>query len=164
MSTDVITVRNASSADLDGIDQLLSQTFTRLLKADYPPSVQVTAVPLIAKVNPALVSSGTYYVAEDRDGSILGAGGWTRSIKGPGFADVRHFVTRHTALRRGIARRLMMGVLSEARVAGVTQLECLSTRTAVPFYRSMGFDVVKDLTIGLRPGIDFPVVKMVRAL
>lgn len=161
---DVITVRNASEADLGEIDRLLSRTFTTLLKKDYPPSVQVTAVPIISRVNPALVASGTYYVAEDRDGDILGAGGWTRSIKGQDVADVRHFVTHHRALRRGIARRLMMGVFSEARLAGVRRLECLSTRTAVPFYRSLGFTVLKDLTIGLRPGIDFPVVKMVRAL
>ena len=126
--------------------------------------MQVTAVPLISRVNPALVSSGTYYVAEARDGGILGAGGWTRSIKGKDVADIRHFVTHHASLRRGIARRLMMGVFSEARLVGITQLNCLSTRTAVPFYRSLGFDTGSEVSIGLRPGIEFPAVKMTRAL
>ena len=116
---DVITIRTAGSGDIEALELLLSASYTRLLKSDYPPSLQVMAVPIISRVNPILVTSGTYYVAEAADGMILGAGGWTRSVKGPNVGDVRHFVTHPRHLRHGIARRVMMGVLSEARHAGI---------------------------------------------
>ncbi|MEM0947440.1 MAG: GNAT family N-acetyltransferase [Pseudomonadota bacterium] len=164
MTAPVITLRIATDADTGALDRLLSQSYTKLLKSSYPPSVQVLALPIISRANPTLLSSGTYYVAEDGDGNILGAGGWTRSIKGPAIADIRHVVTHHRHLRRGIARLVMMGVFSEARVAGITRLDCLATRTAVPFYEAMGFDVEANVTVGLRPGIDFPAIRMVRVL
>ena len=161
---EVIAIRTAGSGDIDALDTLLRLSYARLLKPDYPPSLQVMAIPVISRANPILVTSGTYYVAEAADGEIVGAGGWTRSVKGKGTADIRHFATHPNFLRRGIARRVMMGVFCEARVAGIRQLDCLATRTAVPFYRALGFDEGREVSIGLRPGIDFPVVRMGRTL
>ena len=74
------------------------------------------------------------------------------------------FWTHHRHLRRGIARRVLLGVFSEARIAGIARLDCLATRTAVPFYEAMGFDIEANVTVGLRPGIDFPAVRMGRDL
>lgn len=164
MKTKVTALRTASAADIPRVGRLLERSYGRLLKDHYPPSLQVMAIPLIAKVNPALVAGGTYYLAEDHEGRLLGAGGWTRSIKGPNVADVRHLVVHHEHVRRGIARRLMMGILSESRLAGIRRLDCLSTRMAEPFYAAMGFDRIGEVSIGLRPGIDFPVIRMVRAM
>ncbi len=164
MRTQVITLRTTTNADVSAVDRLLQSSYTRLLKSCYSPSVQVTAVPIISRANPALMSSGTYYVAVDREGTIVGAGGWTRSVKGRDVADVRHVATDYRHLRQGIARRIMMGVIAEARLAGIRRLDCLSTPVAVPFYQAMGFTPQCNVTIGLRPGIDLPVVRMVRDL
>ena len=164
MATQVISLRTATAADIASVGRLVERSYAKLLKPHYPPSIQVMAFPLISKVNPALVASGSYYLAEDRDGRILGAGGWSRSIKGAEVGDVRHLVVDHDHVRRGIARRLMMGVLSESRLAGIRRLDCLSTRMAEPFYAAMGFERIGEVTIGLRPGIDFPVIRMVRAM
>jgi GNAT superfamily N-acetyltransferase len=164
MAYDAITLRPAIEADLRSLDRMLSTSYTMLLKADYPPSIQVTAVPIISRVNPGLVMSGTYYVAETQDGALVGAGGWTRSVKGPGIADVRHIVTDLHHLRRGVARRLMMGIFAEARAAGISRLECLATRSAVPFYRALGFEGETEVLVGLRPGIEFPAVRMRRSI
>ena len=164
MRTQVITIRPADASDCSAVDRMLSQSYTKLLKASYPPSVQVTAIPIISRANPSLITSGTYYVAVGADDELLGAGGWTRSIKGRGIADVRHVVTHHAHLRQGVARRLMMGIFSEARLAGITRMDCLATRTAVPFYEAMGFEVDGPVQISLRPGIDFPAIRMARDL
>jgi hypothetical protein len=51
-----------------------------------------------------------------------------------------------------------------ARKAGCTALDCLSTRTAVPFYATLGFQTLGPVTITLRPGIEFPAIRMARAL
>lgn len=164
MEAQVVTLRTSTAADVSAIDRLLSDSYTRLLKSDYPPSVQVTAVPIISRANPSLVSSGTYFVAVTPEDEIIGGGGWSRSIKSADIADVRHIVTDHRHLRRGIARRIMMGIISEARRAGIARLDCLATRTARPFYEAMGFDNFGEITVGLRPGIDFPTIRMQRSL
>jgi GNAT superfamily N-acetyltransferase len=69
-------------------------------------------------------------------------------------------VTDHRHQRRGIGRALMARVLDDARTAGMARMECLSTRTAVPFYTAMGLHRVADVLVPLRPGIDFPAVQM----
>jgi hypothetical protein len=74
-----ITIRPTSSADLPRVDALLRESYPALLKHDYPPSVLVTALPIISRANPSLLRSGTYYVAEDGEGEALAAGGWSHS-------------------------------------------------------------------------------------
>lgn len=133
-----LAIRPATPADLSRVDALLARAYPRLLKPDYPPSVLVTIVPRLARAQPALLASGTYFVAEAAGGAILGAGGWTPGVR-PGRGELRHLVTDDRHTRRGIARRLVETALGSARDAGIEALDCLATRTAVPFYRAMGF-------------------------
>ncbi len=160
-------VRKSTGADLVQIDALLAKSYPKLLRADYPPSVLVTAIPLIAKARPSLVQSGTYYVAEIND-QIVGAGGWT--AKGPmgesasQVAHIRHFVADPDHVRRGIASAIITQCFDEASAAGHAGMACYSTRTAVPFYVANGFTVKGEFDIELRPGIVFPSVAMVRQL
>ncbi len=113
------------------------------------------------------MASGSYFVALEA-GRIVGAGGWTavgpqaQRVRAAGH--VRHFVTDADRQRLGIGRALMERVVTGARDAGLARLECQSTRTAVPFYRAMGFRVLGAITVPLRPGIEFPAVAMMRDL
>ena len=161
-------IRPAGPADLAAIDRLLARSYPALLRADYPPSLLVLAVPRIARARPELLRSGTYHVAEGPDG-IVAAGGWTRSapVAGEGAAGlghVRHVATDPDHLRRGHARRLMEHALAEARAEGMTAMACLSTRTAVPFYASLGFRRVEEVEVPLGPAIAFPAVRMALTL
>ncbi len=162
--SDDITFRIAGRGDLAGVDALLARSYPRLLKADYPASVLVTALPIIARARPELVTSGSYWVALAA-ATIVGAGGWTRGAPGdsgemPAMGHVRHLVTDDRMVRRGIARGLMGRAMAQAREAGVRRLDCLSTRTAVPFYAALGFVVMGAVEVPLRPGIGFPAVRM----
>jgi GNAT superfamily N-acetyltransferase len=128
-------------------------------------------VPLIARAKPELLASGTYFVAEDEGGVILGAGGWTargpQGEQGSRLGHVRHVATDDRALRRGIGRAILAQAFASAREAGVTTLACLSTRTAVPFYAALGFRPTApgtEVAISLAPGISFPAVAMIRTL
>ena len=161
-------LRIASRADLGAVDALLSRSYPALLKADYPPSVLVTALPLISRANPALLRSGTYWLAEE-DGRLVGAGGWTAAAPvagegAPGLANVRHVVSDPGMLRRGVARAVLGAAMAQARLAGMRGIAALSTRTAVPFYAALGFALIEETEIALRPGIDFPAVRMARRL
>ncbi len=163
-----MTVRTARKADLMHIDALFARSYPALLKDAYPPSLLVTVIPLIAKAQPALVATGTFYVVEEGN-RIRGAGGWT-SAPPPGrraargLAHVRHVVTDHREVRRGIGQALMAHIFDTARQAGQVRMECLSTLMAVPFYAACGFEEIGPLTIAFRPGIDFPTVLMARDL
>lgn len=163
-------VRVAVMDDTARIDALLERSYPKLLKADYPPSVLVTAIPRMIKAQPALIESGSYYVAEDSDGALIGAGGWTMALPGgggrvePGRANVRHVVTDDRALRRGVARAIMEYSFAKARDAGATWMHCLATRTAVPFYTRVGFEALGEIFVPLGPGVQFPSVEMRRDL
>ncbi len=165
---EVLSIRPTTKRDLAAIDALLSRSYPALLKADYPPSVLVTAVPLLSRANPALVASGTYFVAEG-GGEILGAGGWTRAAPlggggGRRVGHIRHVVTDYRRTRQGIGTRLMAHIVSDAASAGMDRLECFSTLTAEPFYVACGFRRLGPMTVSLRQGIDFRAVHMRRFL
>lgn len=162
------SIRVSRDADIPAIDALFAKSYPRLLKPDYPPSILVTAVPLISKAQPALVRSGTFYVAETAGGHVVGAGGWTR--QGPrggvqeGTVHIRHFATDPDCVRVGIGSALMERCLADANATGAVHVSCYSTRTAVPFYEAVGFRQIGTMDIELRPGIRFPAIWTERSL
>jgi len=164
-----LIIRPGTMEEIAPLDALMARSYPRLLADDYPPSVLVTAIPRISRAQPRLVTCGTYFVAL-RDDVLLGGGGWTRAL--PGGAGrghqqdghIRHFATAVEAVRQGVGSALMARVLETARVAGVRRMHCYSTRTAVPFYESAGFEEVGDMEVTLDAGITFPAVRMVRGL
>lgn len=164
MDLSSLTLRLATPGDLAAVDALLARSYPRLLAADYPPSTLVLAIPRIARARPELLASGSYFLAEDAAGRIVGAGGWTASAPvgatPAGTGHVRHVATDPDALRQGVGRALMLLVFHEARAAGISRLECLSTRTAVPFYAALGFRTLGPVEVPLAPGILFPAVRM----
>ncbi len=166
---ETLITRTARPADLAGVDALLGSSYPALLKDAYPPSVLVTAIPLISKAQPKLLASGTYFVVVD-DEDIVGAGGWTRALPGGGgrghsdVGNIRHVATDHRRVRRGIGRRLMSRILLSAKEAGVQRMDCLSTLMAEPFYASCGFETVGPVNVSLRAGIEFPAIQMQRVL
>ncbi|MBY6115860.1 GNAT family N-acetyltransferase [Mameliella alba] len=166
---DPIRLRVAAKDDIGALDHLFQRSYARLLAADYPPSVLVSAVPMIGRAQPALLASGLFYVAEDAEGRVLGAGGWSVSAPGgrpatPGVGHIRHVATDPDATRRGVGRCLLSHILNEARATELTVMHCQSTLTARPFYESMGFAAQHAITVPLGPALNFPAVFMTRAL
>ncbi|MGL4319619.1 MAG: GNAT family N-acetyltransferase [Paracoccaceae bacterium] len=159
-----LTIRPATWDDLAAVDRLLADTYPRLLAADYAPSILVTALPIISRAQPGLVTSGRYFVAM-REHDLLAAGGWSMGAPGGGTASagvghIRHMVTDWRHQRQGIGRALIAAVLADAKGAGVGRMECLSTLTAERFYASLGFAARGPVMVPLRPRIDFPAVAM----
>jgi len=170
-----VILRRAGIGDVSAVDQLLIQSYPRLLSRDYAPSIMVMAVPLLCRARPELLRSGRFFLAEASNGTLLAAGGWSlqpgRGAKGQEGAQegghmgsVRHVATHPGVARQGIGRTLMEKVMADARGEGMGWLDCLSTRTAVPFYRALGFRELYPTEITLRPGIVFPAIRMMRDL
>ena len=163
-----ITFRLAGARDFSGIDALLCRSYPILLRPYYDASILASVLPIITRARPELVASGTYWVAL-MAGQIVGAGGWSFDAPGDGeivaaLGHVRHVVTDDRMVRRGIASGLMRRAMDQASTAGATQLDCLSTRTAVPFYTALGFTAQEEVLVPLAGGILFPAVRMACSL
>lgn len=159
-----LSLRPANLDDIDALDRLFRRSYMRLLADDYPPSVLVTAVPVIGRAQPDLVASGRFYVVEGPTG-LVGAGGWSLQPPGGrpgrrGVGHMRHVATDPDHTRQGVARLLLDHILMQARGSGMLQMRALSTLTAVPFYSAMGFVQQGETQITLRGGIAFPSVVM----
>lgn len=162
-----IAVRPATPLDIAEVDAIMARSYGPLLRADYPPSALVVALPRIGRAQPRLLASGHYFVAEE-GGRLVGAGGWSRGDPhggraAPGQGHVRHVATDARHARRGVGRAVLQAVMDDAAFHGTRRLQCLSTLTAVPFYRAMGFaeEGRRALAFG---ALSFPVVEMSRAL
>ena len=158
-----LTIRPSRARDGEAISRVLSRSYGRLLVPDYPDAVLRKALPLIGRANPALVGRPTYFVAV-LDGAIAGVGGWTAASPqagaGGAVGHVRHVACDPDHVRKGVMRALMAEVLGTARAAGVELMCCLSTRTAVPFYASLGFEGAAEVEVRLAPGVFLPSVEM----
>ena len=73
-------VRTASLEDAEAVSALLQASYPSLMALGYDPVLFARALTLLTKANPALLSSGTWYVVElsGADGALIGCGGWAR--------------------------------------------------------------------------------------
>ena len=160
------TIRPASANDAASVSKLLASAYPVLLKYDYAPSILDKALPSMVEAQPALLTSGTYFLVEIR-GRIVAAGGWSWSaptgsstLGSRTTGHTRHVVTDHRFTRMGAGRALMEHVLRSARQEGADKLNCFSTLTAVPFYEAVGFDQICPIDLKVSPGVYFPAVQM----
>ncbi|CUH52247.1 GNAT family N-acetyltransferase [Shimia marina] len=163
-------IRPASSDDSAALSSLYQRSYPELLPADYSDEVLAGALPLFETAQTALLSCGTYFIAECAEtDAIVGAGGWTdlspsRGVSGTDLGHMRHVATRPDWLRRGVARALIDVALASAEAHGMRQMSCMSTYTARPFYEAMGFEEAAEVELTLAPGVHFPAVQMTRRL
>ncbi|MGR3636032.1 MAG: GNAT family N-acetyltransferase [Shimia sp.] len=163
-------IRPARIDDREAVDGLFERSYPELLPKDYDSETLDAALPLITRAQPALLTSGTYFLAECvATDEVVGAGGWTdfSPVRGTGDArqaHVRHVATRADWVRRGVAKALVDVILASAEAYGIKRLSCMSTHTARSFYREMGFAEWGEVELTLAPGVHFPAVQMQMAL
>ena len=136
-------VRTAGPGDRDAIETLLEASYYALFKSGYDQATLDAALPIITRANPALLSSGRFYMTEAGT-FATGCGGW--SVERPGTGEIesglghiRHFAVHPDWLRRGIGRAILQRSVDEARRIGLARLECNSSLVAVDFYAAHGF-------------------------
>ena len=167
----LLALRPLTAADLAAVYAVLARGSPRPLAPDDPDSVRSPAIPLISRARAELPVSGPYWPVQRPQGDILGAGGWTQGApgmpedgQGTGTGHVRQIVTDARLTRQGIGRALMGRVPAQAGAAGMRRLDCLATRTAVPFCPALGFQEQGLVDVPLRPRIVFPAIRMLRLL
>mmetsp|Transcript_27638 Transcript_27638/g.66417 ORF Transcript_27638/g.66417 Transcript_27638/m.66417 type:complete len:130 (-) Transcript_27638:2615-3004(-) len=115
-------VRPATLEDKTAVDELLVNSYTNLLPANYDADFLKTALPLITTAQEELLACGTWYVVEDPspENTLVGCGGFTfrnpstqtmKEDRGPGgtmllVPHLRHFATRPDLSRKGIGKAI----------------------------------------------------------
>lgn len=164
-------VRVTTPADAAAVAAVLTASYPVLLAPSYDAALLAKALPLMTRANPALLASGTYYLAETADDTPIGCGGWTFARPGapddpivPDLAHIRHFATDPAWTGRGVGRALFERCRADAQAAGARRFEAYSTLAAEAFYRRMGFETVARFNVAMGPEVRFPSVGMVCAL
>ena len=167
---DDYAVRPATLADEAAVSALLQASYPILMSAAYDELVLGPALELMTKANPALLASGTFYVAESNDRVVVGCGGWTREpppgdhAGGSNLGHIRHFATHPEWTKRGIGRAIYAVCEADARSAGINSFDCNSALNAEGFYAAVGFDSVRKLDVALGPDVVFSGVLMHRQI
>ncbi len=149
-------VRAATHAEIPHLEILITASARALGEGFYSAAETEAAIAHVFGVDSDLVADGTYLVAADADGAILGCGGWSRrrtlfggdnfAARETGFLDpaedaarIRAFFVSPQAARRGVASRLLAECETRAAAAGFTRMALMATLPGVPFYAARGY-------------------------
>ena len=173
-------LRLANSADIPALQKLIDASVRGLAARDYTAAQIDLALQTTFTVDSQLVQDGTYSVAE-RDGELLGCGGWSRrktlcggdrhAVREDALLDpsrdaakIRAIFVHPQYARRGIGSLILSAAEEAARAAGFHVLEMGATLTGVPLYSLKGYRPVEQMEEPLGPGISLTVVRMTKGL
>jgi GNAT superfamily N-acetyltransferase len=161
--------RIAVPGDDDAVSALLLASYPLLMAKDYTADALAVALPKMVRANPALLSSGTFYVVDGPGAFLIGCGGWTLAAPGTkdvmaGLAHLRHFATHPDSVRQGVGRLIYDRCAQDAKLASVTRFQAYSSLTAVAFYASAGLRIVRNFDLPLGGDATLPAVLMEGAL
>lgn len=161
----LFTIRTSTPRDKSRITSLLQACYPVLMKKHYDGSVLTKALPLMTRANPKLLESGTYYLAESKDGTAVGCGGWTTERPGTGQTEkntghIRHFATHPNWVGKGVGRALFDQCRQSAKERDIKRFECYSSLNGEGFYQALGFSKVKLIEVPMGPDFTFASIFM----
>ena len=167
-TSDDVRISPAGPDDAAVIDCVLRASYPALLAPAYEPELLARALPLMTRVNPRLLETGTYYLAMV-GGQAVGCGGWSFKAPGrrnvePGVGHIRHFATAAGWTRIGVGRKLYDRCEAAARETGVREFHCFSSLNGEAFYARLGFLSVRRIDVPMGPDLRFPSVHMRREI
>lgn len=163
-----VHLRVARVSDAHGITELLRASYGTLLASHYDSGVLAAALPSITVASAALLMSGTFFVAETQDASIVGTGGWaprppTGEQTAAHVGHLRQFAVAPGCTGEGIGTQIAERCIETVRAEGLTCVEALATLDAIDFFAGLGFERVQETTLPLGR-VELPVVQMKRPL
>jgi GNAT superfamily N-acetyltransferase len=172
--------RLARTADTAQIAALMRASVLDLFPRFYDERQTASAALYIARLDPALIADGTYFVHEAA-GEIVACGGWSRRGKlhagagdAPGDerlldphaepARVRAMFVRADWTRRGLGRAILEACERAARAEGFSRLALMATLPGEQLYRAAGFEQTARPTLTLPDGVQVEGVAMDRPI
>jgi GNAT superfamily N-acetyltransferase len=176
-----VRIRLAEVRDVPLLRELIAASVRGLQAADYSAAQLERALRTVYGVDTQLISDGTYFAAEEVEGSggalLVGCGGWSKrktlyggdqwtgredSLLDPArdAAKIRAFFVRPEWARRGIGGMILEACESAAKAAGFRRLEMGATLTGIQFYRAKGYMELESAEVPLGDGLMLPIVRM----
>lgn len=133
-----MNLRLATLDDLDELQDLFVQTIKKWCKKDYNP-VQISAwiTSVKDKEKWKSIISNQYFLIAEKDNRIVGYS----SLDKGNYLDFMY--VHKDYMRQGIASLLFKKIKAKANELGVEQLTSDVSITALPFFKSIGFKIVK---------------------
>lgn len=162
-------LRVTTPEDADAVGAVLGPSYAQLMAPPYAADLFARVLPSITRANPALLSSGRYYLVESDEGEPAGCGGWSSDPPGrreedPRRAHIRHFATHPAWTRRGVGRILYARCEADARAAGFTRFEAWASLGGETFYALLGFRRLGPMEAPMPGGVMFPAIRMEREI
>ena len=155
-------LRVAKPQDATEVSRVIAASYSTLYRGWYRDEVLDAALPKMARANPALLASGTYFVAL-LGTEIVACGGWSRTTPGggetAGLGHVRHFATHPDHLGRGCGGAILRRCIREAQAVQLDALFCLSSLAGEAFYARHGF-VAEGVASSVVGGVQFACIAM----
>jgi GNAT superfamily N-acetyltransferase len=172
--------RLAREGDIPALEALIPLSVMALQAHCYSETQRSAAIGTVFGVDRQLIRDQTYFVVE-RDGRIIGCGGWSRrgSLFGSDHgragedraldprsepARVRAFFVHPEWARRGVGSSIMAACEEAIIAAGFGGATIVSTLAGVPLYASFGYAENGRFEAALPGGLALPVVRMGKAL
>ena len=161
-----VKVRVATPEDSALVSSLLRASYPELMGPAYDAKLLEQALPRMTVAQPGLLQSGTYYVAEAPDGTVVGCGGWTKERPETGeikaeVGHIRHFAVHPDWIRCGVGKAIYARCVLDARDSGVSRFECYSSLNGEAFYAALGFRRLAQIDLVLFDDVSLPSVHMV---
>jgi N-acetylglutamate synthase-like GNAT family acetyltransferase len=173
-------LRRAQTSDVAAIQALIARSARQLSVPYYTQAQAEAMIRHVFGVDSQLIADATYFVIES-DAQFSACGGWSRrrtlfggdqTKMGPDPlldpatepARIRAFFVEPGMARRGLGRQLMVECTREARAAGFSALELVSTLPGEPLYLATGFTVIERFELSLPEDIRVPVSRMRREI
>ena len=167
MAQHTLEIRPAEISDRPVLEQLIADCYAAVYPGWYEADVLSEAMPAMLRIDPALLASGRYFVA-DFDKKLAGCGGWSAGAPGreksDGAGHIRHFATHPDLMGKGVGGTILEHCVSDAKAKGMARLQCFSSLPAESFYARHGFEKLDEVNVMLGESVSFPAVLMQRGL
>jgi GNAT superfamily N-acetyltransferase len=153
--------RLATEADWEALRDLMDRAIGELQRPFLSPA-QIEASRAVMGIDTQLIADRTYFAIE-RDGVLVGCGGWSRRatlyggdhstrlrqpellVPGRDAARVRAMYTHPDHARQGVGRFILSLCEAAAASEGFDRAELMATRAGEPLYRACGYAEIERI-------------------
>lgn len=158
-------IRPAHPHEMEALNGLIHVSARVLSQGEYSKQEIEGLIQYVFGVDSELVQDQTYFVIE-KESFPIACGGWSKRLtlfggdacetRESGYLDpskdaakIRAFFVHPDFSRQGLAKLLMAHCENEAKKAGFTKIELMSTLPGIKFYQAQGYkgDQVIDYTL-----------------
>lgn len=175
-----VTLRLATIEDIPDLNRLIHLSARELSLEHYSKQEIESLIEYVFGVDKELILDKTYYILE-QGSDILACGGWSkrRTLFGgsqcvsreAGYLDPKHDLAKIRAFfvhpdfaRKGLAKMLIEKCESEARLAGFSKVELMSTLPGIRFYQNQGYTGVNKIEYAITNGVTVELLPMTKIL